>query len=169
MSPSQEVSSLIVGVKDKSKLVIANAVRQAIWNWIEVLPNEYADLLAGRRSLDGAPERLFDMLYAQTERDNKQRSFWSTLTILLAISPERLKGLEMGGRVKKDRKVTAFKETLVKAIHSTNRSQREPAISCLAELSRAASFVGAAGTPSFGEGMAIKSIAQDVMEEVRVC
>ncbi|CAE6527674.1 unnamed protein product, partial [Rhizoctonia solani] len=165
-----EISSLIMGVKDKSKIVLANAVRQAVWNWIEILPNEYTEVLTGQRSLDNAPERLFDVLFSQYERDGKQRSYWPTLTVLLATSPERLKGLEIlgtGGRVKRDRKVTSFKEALVKGAQSNSRIHREAAISCLVDLSRAASFAGGRTPPSFADSMAIRGIALDVMEDVK--
>ncbi|CAE6422943.1 unnamed protein product [Rhizoctonia solani] len=164
-----EISSLIVGVQDKSKLVIANAVRQAVWNWIEILPNEYTELLAGQRTLDNAPERLFDVLYSQYERDGKQRLYWPTLTVLVATSPERLKGLEMlgaVGRVKRDRKIMAFREVLVKGCQSSSRPHREAAIACVVELSKAASFAGGRSV-SFADSMAIKSISQDIMEDVK--
>ncbi|KAH7343309.1 hypothetical protein B0J17DRAFT_171910 [Rhizoctonia solani] len=165
-----EISSLIMGVKDKCRIVIANAVKQAVWNWIEILPNEYTELLTGQRSLDNAPERLFDVLHSQSERDGKQRLYWPTLTVLLAVSPERLKGLEIlitGGRVKRDRKVTTFREALFKGTQSSSRQHREAAISCLVDLSRAASFAGGRASTSFTDSLAIKAIAPDVIEEVK--
>ncbi|CAE6451306.1 unnamed protein product [Rhizoctonia solani] len=167
-----EKSSLVMGVKDKSKIVIANAVKQAVWNWIEILPNEYTEVLTGQRTLDNAPERLFDVFYSQqSERDGKQRSYWPTLTVLLAASPERLKGLEIigtGGRVKRDRKVTAFKEALIKGAQSNSRQHREAAISCLVDLSRAASYAGGRLSSSLTDSLPIKAIAHDMMEEVKV-
>ncbi|QRV73161.1 GTPase-activating protein [Ceratobasidium sp. AG-Ba] len=158
-----EKSSLLLGMKDKPKLAIANALRQAIWNWIEILPKEYTDLLAGRRRLDGAPERIFDTLYTQSERDGKQRTYWPTLTILLAISPERLKALET--RSKKDRKPLAFMDALAKGLQSGNRPQRETAIACLVDLARAASY---ASGGAYSEGMAIKSLAPDLVDDNRL-
>ncbi|KAG8732817.1 Ras GTPase activating protein ira2 [Ceratobasidium sp. 423] len=165
-----EKSSLVMGVKDKSKIIIANAVKQAVWNWIEILPNEYTEVLTGQRTLDNAPERLFDVLYSQSERDGKQRSYWPTLTVLLAASPERLKGLEIlgtGGRVKRDRKVTAFREALIKGAQSGSRQHREAAISCLVDLSRAASYAGGRLSSSLTDSLPIKGIAHDMMEEVK--
>lgn len=159
-----ELSSLLVGMKEKPKLAIASAVRQAIWNWIEILPQEYTDLLAGRRRLDGAPERVFDTLYAQSERDGKLRTYWPTLTVLLAVSPERIRGLETGsGRAKKDRKALAFMESLTKGLQSGSRAPRETAIACLVDLARAASH---AGGGSYGDG--IKGLASDLVDDVRV-
>lgn len=151
-------------MKDKPKIAIASAVRQAIWNWIEILPQEYTDLLAGRRRLDGAPERVFDTLYAQSERDGKQRTYWPTLTVLLAVSPERIRGLEAGsGRAKKDRKALAFMDALNKGLQSSSRPLRDTAITCLVDLAKAASY---AGGGSYGDG--IKSLAPDLVDDVRV-
>ncbi|KAG9091505.1 Ras GTPase activating protein ira2, partial [Ceratobasidium sp. UAMH 11750] len=157
-----EISSLLVGMKEKPRLAIANALRQAIWNWIEVLPKEYTDLLAGRRRLDGAPERVFDTLYTQSERDGKQRTYWSTLTVLLAVSPERIKGLET--RSKKDRKALAFMDALAKGLQSGSRLPRETAMACLVDLSRAASY---ASGGTYADGMAIKSLAPDLVDDVK--
>ncbi|ELU45404.1 RasGAP domain-containing protein [Rhizoctonia solani AG-1 IA] len=165
-----EISSLIVGVQDKSKLAIANAARQAVWNWIEILPNEYTELLSGQRTLDGGPERLFDVLCpSQFERDGKQRLYWPTLTVLLAASPERLQGLEIGasgGRAKRDRKIALFKDSLVKGSQSSTRQLRETAIACIGELSKAASFA-VGKNASHADSVPIKSLAQDVMSEVK--
>ncbi|KEP55513.1 RasGAP domain protein [Rhizoctonia solani 123E] len=165
-----EISSLMMGVKDKSKIVLANAVKQAVWNWIEILPNEYTEVLTGHRSLDNAPERLFDVIFSQYERDGKQRSYWPTLTVLLATSPERLKGLDIlatAGRGKRDRKVTSFREALIKGGQSSSRHHREAAISCIVDLSKAASFAGARTSQSFADSMAIKGITSEIMEEVK--
>ncbi|KAF8681504.1 GTPase-activator protein for Ras-like GTPases [Rhizoctonia solani] len=163
-------TSLIVGVQDKSKLAIANAARQAVWNWIEILPNEYTELLSGQRTLDGGPERLFDVLCpSQFERDGKQRLYWPTLTVLLAASPERLQGLEIGasgGRAKRDRKIALFKDSLVKGSQSSTRQLRETAIACIGELSKAASFA-VGKNASHADSVPIKSLAQDVMSEVK--
>ncbi|KAG9100039.1 Ras GTPase activating protein ira2, partial [Ceratobasidium sp. 370] len=157
-----ENSSLLVGMKEKPKYAIANALRQAIWNWIEVLPRDYTDLLAGRRRLDGAPERVFDTLYTQSERDNKQRAYWPTLTVLLAVSPERIKALET--RSKKDRKALAFMDALAKGLQSGSRVPRETAIACLVDLARAASY---ASGGTYADGMAIKSLALDLVDDVK--
>jgi hypothetical protein len=162
-----ELSSLLVGIKDKPKLAISSAVRQAIWNWIEILPKEYTDLLVGRRKLDGAPERVFDMLFTQSERDGKQRTYWPTLTVLLAVSPERIKGLDTGssGRAKKDRKALAFMDALSKGLQSGSRAPRESAMACLVDLARAASY---ASGGAYADGMAIKSLAPDLVDDVKV-
>ncbi|KAG8745587.1 Ras GTPase activating protein ira2 [Ceratobasidium sp. 414] len=157
-----KISSLLVGMKEKPKLAIANALRQAIWNWIEVLPKDYTDLLAGRRRLDGAPERVFDTLYTQSERDGKLRTYWPTLTVLLAVSPERIKGLET--RSKKDRKALAFMDALAKGLQSGSRLPRETAMACLVDLARAASY---ASGGAYADGMAIKSLAPDLVDDVK--
>ncbi|CCO27599.1 hypothetical protein BN14_01584 [Rhizoctonia solani AG-1 IB] len=71
------------------------------------------------------------------------------------------------GRAKRDRKVTAFREALFKGNQSSSRPHREAAIGCVVDLSKAASFAGGRST-NFVDTMAIKSIAQDIMEEIKV-
>ncbi|KAJ1309139.1 hypothetical protein OPQ81_004812 [Rhizoctonia solani] len=163
-----EISSLFVEVNNsKSKLVIANAVRQAIWNWIEILPHEYTEVLAGQRSLS---EPLFNVLHAQYDRDGKVRSYWPTLTLLLAISPSRLKAFEIpsqSGRAKPDRKITSFREALVRGSRGNSRNHREAAIASLVDLSKAASYVGGRSSSGYSDPTPIRGIAQDVMEEVK--
>ena len=99
---SVELSSLLVNMKREAQGAVSIALRTALWNWIEYFPREYLDIFKGVRRLEGAPERVFDMLFQMTENQSK-RAFWPTLTVLLAASPERLKQSSLG--VSKSKKV----------------------------------------------------------------
>lgn len=90
-----ELSSLLVNMKSAAQGAVAIGLRTALWNWIEYFPHEYFDIFKGVRRLEGAPERVFDMLHTMTEAQNK-RAFMPTLTVLLAVSPERLKQATIG-------------------------------------------------------------------------
>ncbi len=91
----QELSSLLVNMKREAQGAVSIALRTSVWNWIEYFPKEYLEIFKGTRRLEGAPERVFDMLFTMTENQNK-RAFWPTLTVLLAASPDRLKQAALG-------------------------------------------------------------------------
>lgn len=77
-------------MKKEAQYAMASPLRNAIWNWIGNCPTEYNDTLANHRRLEGAPERVFDLLYDLHESANKI-SVWPALTALLCISSDRIK------------------------------------------------------------------------------
>lgn len=99
-------------MKREAQGAVSIALRTALWNWIEYFPKEYLDIFKGTRKLEGAPERVFDMLFNMTESQGK-RAFWPTLTVLLSASPDRLK--QAAQLVPKTKKVRTS------AVHSTER------------------------------------------------
>lgn len=84
-----ELCSLLVNMKPSSHVAISVPLRRALWNWIEVFPNEYNDVLKSRTRLDGAPERVFDLLYTLVTT-NTEHIFWPTLAVLNCMSVERM-------------------------------------------------------------------------------
>ncbi len=72
-------------MKKEAQYALASPLRNAIWNWIGNCPEEYNDTLANHRRLEGAPERVFDIIYDLHESSNKI-SVWPALTALLCIS-----------------------------------------------------------------------------------
>lgn len=98
-------------MKREAQGAVSIALRTALWNWIEYFPNEYFDIFKGVRRLEGAPERVFDMLFNMTENQSK-RAFWPTLTVLLAASPERLKQATLGVPKPKKVRVTSSLSTV---------------------------------------------------------
>lgn len=77
-------------MKRDVQTVVAATIRMTIWNWIDVFPSEYCDVVTGQRKLDGAPERLFDLLI-QFVDDSSRRIIWPTLNCLLMISYDRMR------------------------------------------------------------------------------
>lgn len=75
-------------MKREAQTAIAGPLRSALWNWIENNQEEFNDALLYRR-LEGAPERVFDLL-SQLDTNNKA-VVWPALTVLMCISPDRMK------------------------------------------------------------------------------
>jgi neurofibromin 1 len=95
-----ELSSLLVSMKPENQVAVAVPLRIAVWNWINVFPAEFNDVVLSRGRLEGAPERVFDLLYnmlaanekvsGQHMQQGNERLLWPTLTILNCITSERL-------------------------------------------------------------------------------
>jgi hypothetical protein len=84
-----ELSSLLVNMKRQAQAAVAIPLRMAIWNWIEMCPLEYNEAVRSRGKLEGAPERVFDLLHSAIE-PGRERALWPTLTILACLAAERL-------------------------------------------------------------------------------
>lgn len=85
-----ELSSLLLNIKQEAQAAIAVPLRAAIWNWIDLFPEEFNDIMRHHRRMDGAPERVFDILYDSQEATHNP-NVWPTLIALACISPERMK------------------------------------------------------------------------------
>lgn len=84
-----ELSSLLVNMKKEAQAAVAIPLRMALWNWIDLYPQEYNEAVRSRGKLEGAPERVFDLLYVANE-PGRERALWPTLTILACLSPDRV-------------------------------------------------------------------------------
>ena len=84
-----ELSSLLVNMKKEAQAAVAIPLRMAVWNWIDLYPQEYNEAVRCRGKLEGAPERVFDLLYVANE-PGRERALWPTLTILACLSPDRV-------------------------------------------------------------------------------
>ncbi|KIO22012.1 hypothetical protein M407DRAFT_28426 [Tulasnella calospora MUT 4182] len=155
----QELSSLLVNMKREAQGAVSIALRTALWNWIEYFPNEYFDIFKGVRRLEGAPERVFDMLFNMTENQSK-RAFWPTLTVLLAASPERLKQATLGVPKPKKQQVN-FVETLVKSLTSATKTA-EISMVCLIDMCKAAAYL-----PVSFEQTALRTLAPELADDLR--
>ncbi|RPD66792.1 hypothetical protein L226DRAFT_452976 [Lentinus tigrinus ALCF2SS1-7] len=138
----QELSSSLINLKKDAQIPVSIALRTAIWNWIELCPDEYNDALFSHRRLEGAPERVFDLLYDLQESSRDKAGAWPTLAVLLCISHDRLKGefetsLGQKGAYRKDRNIT---ELMMKNLTYSSKFS-EVAIVCAVDICRAASRV----------------------------
>lgn len=108
--PLIELSSLLVNMGREAQLAIAVSLRSAVWNWIDRFPHEFNDAIRSRGRMDGAPERVFDLLYSMTTTGN-EKIFWPVLTILNCITSDRIPAdlqLSQYGSSQKSRKVSSF-------------------------------------------------------------
>ena len=84
-----ELSSLLVNMKKQAQAAVAIPLRMALWNWVELYPQEYNEAVRTRGKLEGSPERVFDLLYIANE-PGRERALWPTLTILSSLWTDRL-------------------------------------------------------------------------------
>ncbi|KAG9027475.1 Ras GTPase activating protein ira2 [Tulasnella sp. JGI-2019a] len=155
----QELSSLLVNMKREAQGAVSIALRTALWNWIEYFPKEYLDIFKGTRRLEGAPERVFDMLSSMTESQGK-RAFWPTLTVLLAASPERLKQAALAVPKAKKQQIN-FLETLVKSLGSSTKTS-EISMVCLIDLCKAAAYL-----PPDYDQTPLRALAPELADDLR--
>ena len=76
---------------EEAQNAVSVALRAAVVTWVRIHPSEYRNVIAQKTRMDGAPERVFDKLYALSLSEHADKgALWPTLTSLLAISPDRL-------------------------------------------------------------------------------
>lgn len=96
-----ELSSRLLDMKQDVRLAVLPTWRVAIWNWMSEFPSEFAESSRRRGALEGAPERLFDLIWASVWNNSQQsqqsqhvghteRALWPLLTLLHALSPDRI-------------------------------------------------------------------------------
>lgn len=88
-----ELSSLLVNMRLEGQISVAQALRHALWQWINTFPADYSDAAVNPRKLEGSAERLYDVMQNIVDAD-RRIAFWPTVTLLLATSPDRCKQLE---------------------------------------------------------------------------
>ena len=84
-----ELSSLLVNMKKQAQAAVAIPLRMALWNWVELYPQEYNEAVRTRGKLEGSAERVFDLLFIANE-PGRERALWPTLTILSSLWTDRL-------------------------------------------------------------------------------
>lgn len=91
----------------ESQIAIAVPLRAAVWNWITTFPAEFNEAIRIRGKTEGAPERVFDLLYSMNPTSD-ERVFWPTLMILNCTTLDRLSSdfqMQFSGPMKTSRKV----------------------------------------------------------------
>ena len=82
------LSSLLVNMKRDVQAAVARPLRRAVWNWIDLFPDEFNEAVLSRGRMESAPQRTFDLLYEQ--QSSAEKGLWPALTILNCISSERI-------------------------------------------------------------------------------
>jgi hypothetical protein len=158
-----ELSSLLVMMDQKAQIAIAAPLRTAIWNWIEYFPTQFNDVIFSRAKMDGAPERVFDLLYAKVT-NNSERNFWPTLTVLNCIIPEKSEGgasgasgAARGAKVNREK----FAEEMMR--HAKSQSKlADVSLICALDICRAATYVD----PE--QEVSLRLMANDIAYEIKV-
>ncbi|KAI0040644.1 hypothetical protein FA95DRAFT_1647858 [Auriscalpium vulgare] len=158
----QECSSLLVNMKSEAKVAVAIPLRTAVWNWIDLFPDEYNDALRSHRRLEGAPERVFDILLESAE-SSSARALWPTLAVLATISVERTRTdfqVTSRGQAATKSNLQRFINQLLKGAVATSKL-RDVSIVCVLDLCR-----GAARARPEGD-LPLRSMASDIVHEIR--
>ncbi|KAF8524568.1 hypothetical protein BU17DRAFT_84597 [Hysterangium stoloniferum] len=162
-----ELSSLLVNMRTETQGAVAAVLRAVIWNWIEGFPEQFIEVVQSpRRRLEGNPERVFDLLYQLVDPGNKPM-FWPTLSVLLTISPERLKAAEMA--LSKTNRFGKKHNNLLEQLHGalTTPSKlgdlSDLVIMCYNEICRAAFHFPSNAT----ESIVLRSLAPDLADELK--
>ncbi|GJJ07052.1 hypothetical protein Clacol_001251 [Clathrus columnatus] len=159
----QILPSLLINMKPDSQCAIAVVLRLVVWKWINDFGEEYEDVIQSpRRRLDGLPERVYDILSQLTTNANKH-IFWPTLSLLLAISPERLQAAEaaLTGILVYGKKHNNLLELLHVAI-TTQSKLGETAMRCYNDICQAAFHL-----PPNIKDCALHSLTSDLADELK--
>lgn len=78
-------------MRKESQLAVATYLRSAIWNWIDLFPHEFNEAIRFRGKMEGAPERVYDLLSSSIPQ-GQEKIYWPTLSILLCCTSEKIRG-----------------------------------------------------------------------------
>ncbi|CDO69579.1 hypothetical protein BN946_scf184759.g19 [Trametes cinnabarina] len=164
----QELSSLLMNLKKEAQVPVSIALRTAVWNWIELCPNEFNEALRSHRRLEGAPERVFDLLFDMQESTRDKTGSWPTLAVLLSISHDRMRTefetTALGAPKTAYRKDRNFTELLLRNLPYGSKFN-EVAVVCGIDICRAASRVR---PPDDGSEVPLVSTALDIAHELKM-
>ncbi|KAJ7821199.1 hypothetical protein B0H14DRAFT_2831907 [Mycena olivaceomarginata] len=160
----QELSGILLTIKEEHT-AIASVLRVAVWNWVTQHADEFNDTLRTRGAMDGAPERMFDLLYRLSNTPESNRRTWPGLAMLNCISPDRVSpDLRQPGasnsRAKAARPNVMFAEDMLR--HAQIQSKlSEVGLVCAVDTCRMASRVRPDGD------VALRMLAFDIAPELR--
>ncbi|KAJ6532260.1 hypothetical protein DFH09DRAFT_1370329 [Mycena vulgaris] len=158
----QELYALLPNIKDQYT-ALAPVLRVAVWNWIDQYPDEFNEAIRVRGGMEGAPERMFDLLYTMSNTPETHKTNWPTLAILNAISSDRLSPdllRPTSNRAKAARPDAKFSEDVIR--HSQIQSKlTETALVCAVDICRVASRVQPDGD------VPVRLLAYDIAPEIK--
>jgi hypothetical protein len=141
-------------MRRESQLAAATYLRSAIWNWIDLFPREFNKAVRVRGKMEGAPERVFDLLSSNIT-SGQEKIYWPTLTILLCCTFDKIRGelnnvapTSMGRRV---------------FVSSSSSRLADVALTCAIDVCRAAAYVDT----GLGDVILLE-IAADMAHEIKV-
>ncbi|KAF9480190.1 hypothetical protein BDN70DRAFT_931958 [Pholiota conissans] len=155
-----QLSSLMVNMRSEAQKSIAVHLRSAIFNWIDIFPGEYNDAIRTRGRTEGAPERVFDLLY-NLLTPGTERIFWPALAMLNCTSADRIDpNYNYNTGSHKGKKELKFIDNINKHITS-NSKLSEIALACVVDLCRCAAYVESDGD------VPLRLVAADVAHDIK--
>ncbi|RIA90709.1 hypothetical protein C1645_875920 [Glomus cerebriforme] len=144
----QELCSSFLHLKRSAQTMMANVLRKAIWNWIEVFPAEFVTLCQEQKRLEGGAEILFDYCNSLADNNIKKRPvFWPLQTMLLILCPDILFNAsmsEMSDRSNSMSKKVAFLDSLKQSLKKSKLA--DVAAVCYVDICKASTYVAKTDT-----------------------
>ncbi|KAK0555397.1 Ras GTPase activating protein ira2 [Tilletia horrida] len=137
----QEITGTFLHLKRSAQQTLALVLRRAIWAWIQYHPEEFGQLVASGRRLEGGADVLFDHVNNIAESTRKKVAFWPVMTALLILCPEAVSSAAIGDNRKGGSSVgkkIAFVEALRKGLR--NQKLQDASILCCVDICKAATF-----------------------------
>ncbi|CAG8526331.1 12565_t:CDS:2 [Rhizophagus irregularis] len=157
----QELCSSFLHLKRSAQTMMANVLRKAIWNWIEVFPAEFVTLCQEQKRLEGGAEILFDYCSSLAESNPKKKSvFWPLQTMLLILCPDILFNASMSDVSNSMSKKVAFLDSLKQSLRRSKLA--EVAAVCYVDICKASTYVAKS------DSSALLQIVPDIENDLKV-
>ncbi|CAG8508989.1 2177_t:CDS:10 [Funneliformis mosseae] len=155
----QELCGSFLHLKRSAQTMMANVLRKAIWNWIEVFPAEFVTLCQSQKRLDGGPEILFDYCNNLAESNVRKRSvFWPLQTMLLILCPDILFNASMSDRTSPSKRA-AFLDSLKQSLRRSRLA--DVAVVCYVDICKASTYVAK------NDSSALRLIVPDIENDLK--
>ncbi|KAG9288022.1 hypothetical protein G9A89_017617 [Geosiphon pyriformis] len=152
-----ELSSSFTHLKRSVQDVIADVLKKAIWNWIEVFPAEFVALYQSQKRMKGGPDILFSSCDTITDNVRRRTVFWPLQTMLLILCPDMLSGAFSDTRMIS--REALFLDSLKKSLRNT-RWVNVAAI-CYIDICKASTYL------SKNESSALRFIVPEIENELK--
>ncbi|CAG8518713.1 24789_t:CDS:10 [Dentiscutata erythropus] len=156
----QELCGSFLHLKKSAQTVMANVLRKAIWNWIEVFPAEFVHLCQSQKRLDGGPEILFDICHSLADNNRRKATFWPLQTMLLILCPDILLNASMIERPS----LTSKKATFLEALRNSLKKPRlaDVAAVCYVDICKASTYIAK------NEASALRSLVPEIEKDLQL-
>lgn len=145
-------------------MAVAGPLRCAIWNWIIYFPSEFNEAIRTRGRLEGAPERVFDILYNKSlMQANTEQVMWPTLCTIVSITADRISS-ELHTATGRGLNMDKLSQEMLRHAASPTKLS-ECAVICGLDMCRAASYISGAGVDEIN----LRERAYDNAHEIKVC
>ncbi|TFK24729.1 hypothetical protein FA15DRAFT_406917 [Coprinopsis marcescibilis] len=155
-----DLSSLLVNMGREAQLAVAISLRTAVWHWVDRFTHEFNETVRTRGRTEGAPERVFDLLYSMSI-PGKEKVFWPCLTMLLCITYERISvDFQQSQYGLPKRKEQRFGQEIIRHIQSGNKLS-DVALACAVDVCRVAALLQGQ------DDVPLRLVAVDLAHEIK--